>query len=182
MAVADAEVWQPYLDPGEPLLWTGRPSTRFNFLPGDWIAIPVGVAFGTSGLFFLLLGLVEGQINGILGGCLTILIALHTLVWRYVHRYRLRRRTRYAITPRRALILHCGRQDRLREMPISPRMPSETHFGERGHIWLGLRPSWVEAQHAGAFGCEPPGFQFAGIPDVRKVHDLIRRLREGATA
>jgi hypothetical protein len=107
---------QPYLRPGEELLWCGRPDPAVIFSAADAIAIPFSVVW-------LSIAVAIAAGSGAAGappafravGFLFVLIGAYLLVGRFVTRWVRKRRTIYGITGDRVLV-QVGSS--LRESPV----------------------------------------------------------------
>ena len=95
--MTDAEqVIRGELEPGESLLWTGKPRRRIKFISSDLLILPLLAILGTTILF------VE---NGRTLGCVLLgLLALALLERFGIDLYR-RARTYYGLTPSRIIII-----------------------------------------------------------------------------
>jgi hypothetical protein len=96
---------QPYLRPGEELLWCGRPDPAVVFSAADVIAIPFSVVW----LGFALAWLAGAQSIGVPAafravGIAFVLIGIYLVAGRFVARWIAKRRTVYGITGDRVLV------------------------------------------------------------------------------
>ncbi|MFE3837366.1 hypothetical protein [Pseudogemmobacter sonorensis] len=128
------EDWRAFLDPGEALLWSGRPRAGLRYdrqvaarsSPGLFIlafallwtggagAVAIAmVAQGGSAWRFVILGFPAF-------GLIFVWFGLEMLVLHWFRDAALRARTSYALTSRRALIHEGGHAPRLRSWPILP--------------------------------------------------------------
>ena len=176
------EDWAEYLDPGERVLWTCAPPGRAPFHWGNLMGFVVGL-----GLLFMGIAIISGWADGGTSGeappfLIGILFAIVGFSLAFVgptFTYARRRRTRYALTDRRGIILHRLWRLRLREMPVNDTTPVEVTYGNRGMIWLGPRATASETSSAAGTGLEPGGFVFSRIPNPKQVHGLIRKIQRG---
>jgi len=125
----------PWLQPGERVLWRGRPDAGRVFAPQDAVLIPVTacylgflVAFGSS------IGGIR-TIPGAIVVSLFMVLALYLLVGRFVVTVWTRRRTRYAVTDHRAVMTVRGRPRG--EVPLtSPMVVRRSRDRRRGTaVW-----------------------------------------------
>jgi hypothetical protein len=105
-AYQSASSFQPYLLPGERILWTGRPKQGFTLRPMDALLIPFSLIW-TGIVIAMFLPTMDfgpsGSPNLIL--IFFLLIGIYFSVGRFIHDAALRRRTSYALTDERALFL-----------------------------------------------------------------------------
>lgn len=169
---AAADRLAPYLDPGESLVWSGRPMLRpvleghDLILPALTLVLgvalfqvldplgPAGLPAEPTGLFFLVIMLV-------LFGC---------SVWLPLRTFLRRRRSFYGVTERRALVLECGPGGSFHAYPLEWDRIVNIRFGERVSVIF-------EPSQAGGHGQER-GFE--QLIDGLKVYRLIRRIQTSA--
>lgn len=177
MIGVDAEAQQqlaPYLEPGEKLLWTGRPRRGLVLRPTDKYTIPFTIlwcGFAIAALrklgFFSIFGLL------FVGG------GLYLAIGRFFADAWIRARTVYGLTDRRAIIrsgLLTRRLSSTYLANLTDVVLSERFHGE-GTIVLGRPlPSWVVNN---SFVSEPPSFEF--ILDAARVYQLIQKTKADLT-
>ena len=117
------DVFSQELLPGEAMQWTGRPNPRVIFRAEDVGAIPFSLLWGGFAIFWML-----GASNiwpffanrpdktfqwfGIIWGTPFVLVGQYFIWGRFVYARWKKKRTYYAITTRRALIVHYGLRSR----------------------------------------------------------------------
>jgi hypothetical protein len=172
-----------YLDPGEQPRWVGWPPRGLLLRPMDAFLIPfalfwcgfvavweIGVLQTDVGLFMSLWGL------------MFVLIGLYLLFGRFIVDAYRRRRTLYALTGRRALILSGVWRRSLRSIDLATL--SEVRFTEgrhgRGTISFGreIPAPWAGSAELPAYGQPAPSFE--AIDDAAEVFRLIRTLQRGS--
>lgn len=123
MTAAAFDAFSPDLLPGETIEWTGRPNRSVVFHPDDWFAIPFSLIWGGVTVFWLLLasGLWDTwqhkphqpfQIFGLIWGTPFVILGQYLIWGRFVHQFWKKKRTYYALTNRRALIVEYGLRNR----------------------------------------------------------------------
>lgn len=175
--------FQPYLLPGERILWSGQPKQGFALSARDTFLIPfsllwcafvifwnVGVwSFPDTGaqppLFFRLFGLPF------------LLAGLYMVAGRFFHDAWLRKKMFYAVTDQRILVLR-GRKITSLDIDRLPRLELSEHRDGTGTLAF-------EAANWGPWGGGMNGFswwlpalstatQFFRIQNPRRVYELIR--------
>ena len=99
----------PWLQPGERVLWRGRPDAGRVFAPADALLVPVTVVW--TG-FFVAFGVGTdgfGTVPGTVFTSVFLLVGLYLLVGRFVVKMWSRNRTDYVVTDRRAVVTDRGR-------------------------------------------------------------------------
>ena len=171
-------IWTPHLDPGERILWEGRPSDRLFLLRGaDLFMVPYSLAF-TGILAWMILPTFPDENAAPLLSVLVLGFGLYLIFGRFFHdRYR-RRRTVYALNDRRAFI---ARQDtdRAPQTKVLDRsVPVAVVTGRNGRVTFGPPPRsfsyrWPAELYLGQDG----SFTFRGLEDPEAVFALVQSLR-----
>lgn len=113
------EILSPELLPDEKIEWTGRPNPSVIFQREDWFVIPFSLMWGGFAIFWLLgaSGIWDMwtshpnrslQYFGLVWGTPFVLAGQYFIWGRFVYRRWMKKRTYYALTTRRALILRSG--------------------------------------------------------------------------
>lgn len=148
MLIIDPEVStkiQPELMSGEGVLWTGRPNPGMRMHSEDWYLFPFSVLWGGFAIFW------EAGVLGYWGssarGGVSIFMAVwgipfivigQYMIWsRFLYDAFLKRRTYYAVTDRRVLVLQEGLRRKtswiyIRSIPTIAKEGSTT-----GSLWFG---------------------------------------------
>lgn len=103
MTETAAPGWEGILDPGETIVWQGRPDPGFHVSPQDLFAAGFGIFFAGFALVWMILASGAGGAFWMFG-LIHFTVGL-TLVWRSAHGATTRRRhSWYTLTDRRAFI------------------------------------------------------------------------------
>ncbi len=190
--MAEAQIpdgWEDILDPGERILWQGRPEARFYWEDLIDSRAIMGGLFILFGLFWflrtgadLLLGNFAGDLMGYivpLFGLVFALAGLNLILGRQLREYLLLKRSFYTLTTRHAFVATEVRgQRKLERFILGPSLIPALEEGDPGSVWFSDRDlsgqwrSYGMGQHIGV-----PPFAgrrgFARIRDARKVYRLI---------
>ncbi len=188
----DPGPFAPHLEPGERLLWRGRPAGDFRFRIGsrrglgreELLCLLVGLGFLAAGItvFWRLAPLVAhggaaaGEaafaLAGAAGG-VGLIVGPH---WADMRR---RQRQHYALTDRRALVLT---GDRLMAHPLGPDSPAELIPGDPGGVVVAVRqrPMSTTALLLGRRMRPGDVLSFELIEDAERVRSLVQQHRSGA--
>ena len=176
--------WAPYLDPGERLLWEGRPSTwPFLFRPIDILLVPFSVVWCGGTVVFVVAALADGSVLIVLFSLLFLALGTYLVVGRFLVDAHLRRHTAYAVTSKRALIVRSGMSRRLRDMPITASTPISANPGRRGSVTFGPVPLGLLGHLVGwnLWSGQDANFTFRAIDDADQVYKLVRQVQRGDT-
>jgi hypothetical protein len=183
------------LQPGERVLWAGRPDTNRWLAPTDLYAIPISVLWAGWVIFTVLrlLSPPAGSTLFLLGALPFLASALYLLFGRLIARHRIGPRTAYAITNRRALALTPTLRDR-RRFTAQPLDHASARVSQRsnrdGHRTVVVGA--LESDRIGAASGDP-GITFLTGPtanivafwhitDDPDVHALLSRIIGNPTA
>lgn len=189
-----AEKIQPELLSGESIHWAGMPNPNIIFHSDDWSAIPFSLLWGGFTIFWEAGALgYWGNTSGshpapfffVLWGIPFVLIGQYMIWGRFVYDAWLRRRTYYAVTNRRVLLLQEAwkRKTQLIFLEAIPDITREG--GDIGTIWLGEKLSLFGSRGSPKrsmsrldLGQRVP--VLADINNGDSVYRLILELREKA--
>lgn len=184
-----SERWEDYLDPGERLLWTGKPAqgvrvTRGRVLTSLGGLFVLGFALfwtagASGGLWWPGGPKMEGPLFWFfvlfpLFGIPFIGLGLFMTIGHFFHDAKTRGKTRYALTDRRALIATAGPPRVLKSWPIRPDTVIDYQPGNEGTIHLATETS---RDSDGDVTRTRVGFDL--IPDADRVYRLIRGIQTG---
>jgi hypothetical protein len=188
---------EPRLDPGEKLLWAGQPKQGVRLQPQDVFLIPFslfwgGFAFVWETIAILgVLGFLSPHHNGgapeamimPIFGIPFVLIGLYLIVGRFFYDAASRRKTFYAVTDRRAIILK--EMWSINVMSYDFYSLGTLNLTERadgsGAILFGNSSPFSMLSTAGWPGMgryTVPGFYL--LPDAKNVYNFIRQAQSQA--
>ena len=194
-AATEHESWSDYLDPDETLLWQGAPSGRLRFTKGDVLLTLFGCVWTAFALFFTVISTLAAiahasgwgnvKVSGNFPASIYIfpLMGLAFLVLGIVQTFGpvfwdawKRRRTRYALTDRRALVA-CSLPWRMVEsFPIGAESWLEFAPGREAMIYFSREKSFFRfnPRHVVKRG-------FELIPDGDEVYRTVRQIQRQDT-
>jgi hypothetical protein len=182
---------QPYLQPGERILWTGQPDARRLFGSKDLYLVPFSLLWG-GGTLFWEGGVIWSWLNAPGGAPIFFLfwgipfvVVGQYLIWgRFIVKRRDRRRTFYAVTNQRVLVLK-GRSLQSVFLNQLPSVNQSARADGSGSLEFGPGSGpfgyaiWSDTgMDFFTRGLAPPAFY--DIADVNQVHRLIIQARTGA--
>jgi len=196
MGIADPEVSlkiQSELTSGESLLWTGKPNVDVIFHSDDWYIIPFSLLWGGFAIFWEA-GVLGYWGNGAESGTPSLFMALwgipfivigQYMIWgRFLYDAWVKRRTYYAVTSRRVLVLQEGWKRKTCSIFLSA-IPTIEREGEAsGTVWFG--PKYPVISGRGQKTRSMSRFAvadtpvFADIDDVDSVYRMVMDLRDKA--
>ena len=178
------------LEPGERLLWSGRPAQGLRLQPADALLIPFSLVWGGFALFW------EGGVltswwaaDAAGRGVLTVFalfglpfvgMGLYVTVGRFFMDARARARTRYGLTDRRVIIASGSSTTDVRSLALEGL--HDVTLRERGDgsgsivLGHGTGPAFLQGTTwPGAASRTPPTLD--GIPKCRDVHRTLLEAR-----
>jgi hypothetical protein len=186
-----AQTFQPDLFKDEKVVWAGQPDARFHFSGGDVFLVPFSLLWGGFALVW------EAGVLGFFGsdgpaptffalwGIPFVLVGQYFIWGRFLYKAYKNRRTFYALTNQRALILRTTRSRQLQTLFLN-QLPTISKTARRdgsGTLAFGYSPSWAAGAYANSgmefFGGRsgPAAPAFYDLPDVEGVHQLVMRLK-----
>ena len=185
-----AQTFQPDLFKDEKVVWAGQPDARFRLTGQDAFLIPFSLLWGGFALVW------EAGVLGLFGGDgpapaffalwgIPFVLVGQYLIWgRFLYKAYKNRRTFYALTNQRALILTTTRSRQLQALFLN-QLPSLNKTMRRdgsGTLAFGFSTNWAGAYansgmefFASRYGSTAPAFY--AIPDVEGVYQLVMRLK-----
>jgi len=194
VGIIDSEVSsavQPELMTGETLLWTGRPNFGVVFHSDDLYLIPFSLLWGGFAIFWEA-GVLGYWGNTTKGGTpstfmtlwgIPFILAGQYFIWgRFLYDAWLKRRTYYAVTNRRVLVVQEGWNRKTSWMYISSIPTVEREGSMTGTLWFGPkypvfagRGQKTRGMSRFSIGDVPV---FADIDDLESVYRTVLELRE----
>jgi hypothetical protein len=177
-----ADKFRAELDPGEYILWSGQPQQGLLLRPSDALMIPFSLMWGGFAIVWEAAVLSNGPDFFALWGIPFVLAGLYMIFGRFFVDMEVRRKTYYALTNERAIIISGIINQNTRSLKLKnlPEINLTTRSNGRGTITFGsLHPmSWV--YNASMFpntGRVPVAPSFDLIDDVRSVYQKIKGLQ-----
>ena len=168
--------WEGLLDPGETILWQGRPGARIRLGIGDIVLMVFGTFF--AGFALVWMALVSG-VGGLFWvfGMIHFMVGLGIICWPLLGRPYLRRHTWYTLTDARAFIATelplKGKQ--LKSYAITPDNQLTLEDGPPGSV------IFASEWRRGKKGSYETRIGFHDIDEARKVYGLMRGIQRGQT-
>jgi hypothetical protein len=176
--------FQPYLSPGERVLWSGRPKQGLALSSRDALLIPFSLMWGGFAIFWNVGVWTDFKTDTAddwffkLWGLPFLAVGLYLILGRFFHDAWIRRNLLYAVSDRRILVLR-GSNITSRDIKSLPMLDFSEHrdgtgtilfdSDEGGYSMLGRRRGfgdWTLSRSANA--------QFFRIQNPRRVYELIR--------
>jgi hypothetical protein len=176
------------LQPGERVLWSGKPDSRRWLYPQDAVLVPFSVLWGGFAIFWEATVLLSsGPRNSVilpLWGVPFVLVGLYMMVGRFFARRWVRRRTLYAVTDRRVIAIkpawRGGRHTSSVWLASHPPVQKRIGRDGRGTVWVGRRTSdqhWLTHDSGWPQSGSSSGeaVAFCDIPEANGIFVLIAR-------
>jgi hypothetical protein len=174
---------QAYLQPGEKVLWTGRPDPSRLLARGDAFLIPFSLMWGGFAVVWEASTLAFGApVFFWLWGIPFVVVGQYFIWGRFIYKRWDKRRTVYAVTSQRAIILRGGSIQSvfLNQLPV---INQNARIDGSGSLEFGNPPPFSY----GVWGNTGMEFMTRGravpafydIPDVANVYRLISQARSG---
>jgi hypothetical protein len=189
-----AAVVQPELMSGESIVWSGQPQGSVIFHKEDSFLIPFSLLWGGFAIFWeaSVAGLWGGHAKGgwlfgMLWGIPFVVIGQYLIWGRFVYAAWLKRRTYYAITNRRVLVIQDGWKRQIASAYVDSLPSIVKEGGSNGIGILRFAPqqsTWANNRGWGAWNAlSISGLPtFVDIEDVDSVYRLVSDLRERSRA
>ena len=165
--------WEDYLDPGETLLWQGAPATGLRFTVTGAVLSFFGIFFLGFSLFWVSMAAAMG------GGFLFPLFGLPFVgvgLWLVFGHWFFdaytRKKTRYALTSKRALIARTVYGRRMESYPITPDSPIRLISGTLDTV------HFAQKTYRTSNGTSVKNIGFRYIEDGQDVFNLLRKVQE----
>lgn len=166
--------WTPHLNEGEEVLWQGRPSPRlFVFRAYDGFLLPFSVFFGVVGGAVAILGALNDVVMMAVG-LIFLAVALYMGLGRFLVSQTRRKRTCYALTSKRALMMEGNKA------PDAKALTSDLAITQRrDRVTFGPPvPALTNKSSRAAMVGGDADFTFCGLDDAKTVADLAGTIVE----
>lgn len=162
------------MDPGEKILWQGRPDPSFHIDLSDTKSALMGVFFTAFSIFWMVMAAQGGGIFWLFGlpfFGIGVFMVIGVHFWKQSER----KATHYTLTDKRAIIAKdlMGKRT-LASYPIDESMELKLIDGTPGSIHFGRR---TFSTRKGRTQSVPVGFD--RIDEVREVYALMRAIQRG---
>ncbi|MFA5857513.1 MAG: hypothetical protein WC955_00440 [Elusimicrobiota bacterium] len=196
-------VFQDELLERERVVWTGKPDPNIIFGAEDWFMIPFSIFWtgfslvweaAACGMFFVNKHSGTNTIpSGIdlftyifpLFGLPFVLIGLYLLFGRFIYKHYLRKKTFYAVTDQRVIIVTTLGNKNMRALELDKieEISKTVNSTGRGTLVFGISTSFINYDsRKQQVGGVVQGNSFNDIPDATGVHKEILTLRETVIA
>lgn len=168
--------WDGLLDPGEVILWQGRPDGGIHLRIGDYFMMVFGLFLGGFALMWMVLASLAGGLFWMFG-LIHFGVGAAILVWPVLGRPYMRRRTWYTLTDQRAFVASDVpvRGKTLKTYPITKNTPLTLQSGNPGSVFFATERRRTKN------GSREMRVGFEHIADAHEVHGLLRDIQRGAT-
>jgi hypothetical protein len=177
--------FQPYLLPGERILWTGQPKQGIALGPRDIFLIPFSLFWGGFAIFwniavwtFPMSGSGDPGLFFKLFGLPFLAAGLYLIAGRFFHDAMIRKKLHYAVTEQRILVLRGSRITSL-DIHRLPRLELSEHRDGTGTLAFEASNFGPWSGGLGGFSWWLPAAtsatQFFRVENPRTVHELIRK-------
>jgi hypothetical protein len=180
---ASYEAIQPELTSGETALWAGQPNTSVIFHREDIFLIPFSLLWGGFAIFWELgvagywgSGSNSGQqwVFGMIWGIPFVLIGQYVIWGRFLVAAWKKRRTYYAVTTRRVIVVQNGWSRRMSSAYIDTLPTLIKEGGRRGLgslLFTQPQPLWSRRSSWGGWG-RWDGMSVGDVPEFRDIEDV----------
>ena len=177
---------QNELNSGERLLWKGQPRGGIRFRSSDAFLIPFSLLWGGFAIFWESMALFQIPKNQPvvwffpLFGVPFVLVGLYIIFGRFFVDAKLRSRTEYAVTTRRAIIVSglFSRNVKSIDLRSTPEITLSEKSDKSGDIVFGAtQPYGWWMQRSLWYPGTPTTPTFEMIEDVRKIYKTIEQVR-----
>jgi len=167
------------LEPGERLLWAGRPHGGIVFRAADFFLTPFSILWTAFVFTWEYMAIRSGIIFAIIWGIPFVLIGFYVVIGRFFWDAQVRKHTVYGITDKRVIILRRFPRRKVQSVFIKdiPQLELTEKADGSGTIILGNEPSWAHSFYfLGNHRLLAPSLE--RIPHVRKIYRLLLELKE----
>lgn len=178
-----AAIFRDELNPGERIIWTGRPSQGLILRPADAFLIPFSLLWGGFAIFWESMAVAGGApFFFVLFGFFFVLVGLYFIAGRFFVDIAQRKKTYYGLTGDRAIIISGLLNQNIKSIYLKnlAEVNLSTRSDGRGTITFGASHpmAWLYAGSGwpimGRYQMAPA---FETIPNARAVYKHIRQLQ-----
>ncbi|HUH96284.1 MAG TPA: hypothetical protein VLZ89_02935 [Anaerolineales bacterium] len=187
MSYAFSDQFGDELNPGERIIWSGQPQQGLVLRAADWFLVPFSLVWGGFCLFFEYSAATEGApLPAMIFGIPFLLVGLYIIFGRFFLDMEQRRRTYYALTNERAVIVGGLLHHTIKSISIKylPEISVSIRRNGQGTITFGASHplAWMYAgsgfPNMGPYHAAP---SFEMIDDVKTVYQHVKALRRGGS-
>jgi hypothetical protein len=173
-----ADLFRPYLQPGERIQWTGLPARGVIFTPQDIFVIPFSILWLGFVVFWEVTVVTQGgDPSGLVFGGVMFVFGFTIMVGRFFIDAWVRTRTAYAITGQRALVLRSVFGEKLLSAPLGGELRVRQGRGGRGTLEFGSGSRFARffgAMQRQSWSIWVPSIsddvRFLSVPDVMEAY------------
>ncbi|MCA9979713.1 MAG: PH domain-containing protein [Anaerolineales bacterium] len=171
------------LDSGEEIVWQGQPRQGLLLRSSDIFLIPFSLMWGGFAIFWTMTAASAGApFFFVLWGTPFVLVGLYLIIGRFFVDAWQRRRTYYALTNRRALIISGIFNQNVRTLPYNTmsEINITRHSNDRGTITFGPPPPFWQSSGGGwptGNSRYPVSPAFEMIDRVNDVYEQLKRVQ-----
>lgn len=189
---------QSELGAGEKLLWSGQPRGGIRFRSSDIFLIPFSLMWGGFAIFWEIMAVImffaaSNDINAPpvtftiifpLWGIPFVLVGLYMIFGRFIVDAKSRKRTYYAVTEQRIIIISTLFGHRVQSLNLRqlPELSLKKNADESGTISFGSTNGifnfWGNSSWPGARRYQVPSFEM--VDNVREVYEIIQSAQQQA--
>jgi hypothetical protein len=175
------------LQPEETIQWSGQPNVSIIFHREDWLAIPFSLMWGGFSIFWMI-AVSIGQNKpdhsfgffGIIWGTPFVVVGQYLIWGRFIHQRWKKKRTYYALTNRRALIVEYGFRNRTSSSAFFDSIPTvdkRVRHDGIGSIGFGgpVASEWQWGKNKG-----PQTPTFYDVENADALYQTVLRLQDQA--
>ncbi len=186
----------------EQVLWEGAPDPTVIFAKQDRVLVPFSIVWAGFALFWEAGVSTAGFIPGSIFGLVFVIVGVYLVIGRFFYKRWDRRRTRYVVTNRRAVVLRSGGRS-LQEAPIAfaPMQVELARDGRHASVVWSLDPqpdrqaggfarltstgamgsTWlIGSGWPGSGGSRTPAVAFLDVTDFERLLAVVNQVRAGA--
>jgi hypothetical protein len=176
-----ASNFQPYLQPSERLLWSGRPQPGLMLQKADHILIPFSLIW-VGFTSYLVWARLPGSAD--IGLWITLMLMLvvgsYLLIGRFFHDAHIRSHITYGVTDRRILFLRQRRAAAFMALDIKALTALKLKLGKnnRGTIIFSKEKLWIKRRNFEDSNVDfGPWPRFLGVENAKTIYELIERQK-----